>query len=75
MKYLIKLVTPPGGKVLDPFNGSGSTGMAAVELGYDYTGIELDAKYVDIATKRIEAWYEKTHPKAFTNPLFTEETK
>jgi site-specific DNA-methyltransferase (adenine-specific) len=73
MKYLIQLVTPPGGKVLDPFNGSGSTGMAAVELGYDYTGIELDAKYVEIATKRIDAWYDKTHPQAFANPLFTEE--
>jgi site-specific DNA-methyltransferase (adenine-specific) len=56
MKYLIKLVTPPGGKVLDPFNGSGSTGCAAVELGCEYVGIELDAKYVDIARKRIAAW-------------------
>jgi site-specific DNA-methyltransferase (adenine-specific) len=59
MKYLIKLVTAPGGKVLDPFNGSGSTGMAAVELGFDYTGIELDPAYVDIANKRIEAWNQK----------------
>jgi site-specific DNA-methyltransferase (adenine-specific) len=42
MKYLIKLVTPPGGTVLDPFNGSGSTGMAAVELGHPYIGCELD---------------------------------
>ena len=66
MKYLIKLITPPGGTVLDPFNGSGSTGCAAVELGYDYTGIELDLKYVDIARKRIQAWYEHTHP---TDPL------
>ena len=66
MKYLIKLVTPPGGRVLDPFNGSGSTGCAAVELDYDYTGIELDPKYVEIATKRIAAWYEHTHP---TDPL------
>ena len=56
MKYLIKLVTPAGGIVLDPFNGSGSTGCAAVELGYEYVGIELDPKYVEIATKRIEAW-------------------
>lgn len=56
MKYLIKLITPAGGKVLDPFNGSGSTGCAAVELGYEYVGIELDANYVEIATKRIEAW-------------------
>lgn len=61
MKYLIKLVTPKGGRVLDPFNGSGSTGCAAVELDYQYTGIELDAKYVEIATKRIQAWYEATH--------------
>ena len=56
MKYLIKLVTPKGGRVLDPFNGSGSTGCAAVELGCEYVGIELDPKYVEIATKRIEAW-------------------
>lgn len=56
MKYLIKLVTPAGGRVLDPFNGSGSTGCAAVELGHEYVGIELDPKYVEIATKRIEAW-------------------
>jgi len=56
MKYLIKLITPKGGRVLDPFNGSGSTGCAAVELGFEYVGIELDPKYVEIATKRIEAW-------------------
>jgi site-specific DNA-methyltransferase (adenine-specific) len=56
MKYLIKLVTPKGGRVLDPFNGSGSTGMAAVELGHEYVGIELDPAYVEIAKKRIEAW-------------------
>jgi site-specific DNA-methyltransferase (adenine-specific) len=62
MKYLIRLITPAGGHVLDPFNGSGSTGMAAVELGYDYTGCELDPTYVDIARKRIAAWYATTHP-------------
>jgi len=61
MKYLIRLITPAGGRVLDPFNGSGSTGCAAVELDYEYTGIELDAKYVAIAEKRIAAWYEQTH--------------
>jgi DNA modification methylase len=53
MEYLIKLVTPVGGHVLDPFNGSGSTGMAAVKNGYDYTGIELDAQYVEISRRRI----------------------
>jgi len=66
MKYLIQLITPPGGHVLDPFNGSGSTGCAAVELGYDYTGIELDPAYVAIAERRIQAWYQHTHPNTFT---------
>jgi DNA modification methylase len=59
MKYLVKLVTPAGGKVLDPFNGSGSTGMACVELGYEYVGCELDPEYLEIANKRISAWGEK----------------
>jgi site-specific DNA-methyltransferase (adenine-specific) len=65
MKYLIKLVTPPGGHVLDPFNGSGSTGCAAVELDYEYTGIELDPAYVAIAQRRIQAWHEATHSNTF----------
>ena len=65
MKYLVRLVTPAGGHVLDPFNGSGSTGCAAVELDYEYTGIELDAHYVDIARRRIEAWYQQTHTTTF----------
>jgi site-specific DNA-methyltransferase (adenine-specific) len=69
MKYLIRLITPPGGTVLDPFNGSGSTGCAAVELGHPYIGCELDPKYVEIATKRIEAWYQHTHPNIY-NQLF-----
>jgi site-specific DNA-methyltransferase (adenine-specific) len=66
MKYLIRLITPPGGSVLDPFNGSGSTGCAAVELDYNYTGIELDPAYVAIAEKRIAAWYAATHSNTFT---------
>jgi hypothetical protein len=67
MKYLVKLVTPVGGKVLDPFTGSGSTGMAAVELDYDFTGCELDPDYVNIATQRITAWKNKTDLN--NNPL------
>jgi site-specific DNA-methyltransferase (adenine-specific) len=63
MKYLIKLITPPGGTVLDPFNGSGSTGCAAVELGHPYIGCELDPAYVEIAEKRIAAWLEKDKVK------------
>jgi site-specific DNA-methyltransferase (adenine-specific) len=70
MKYLIKLVTPEGGRVLDPFNGSGSTGMAAVELGYEYTGCELDPNYVEIAERRIRGWYEKTRPDNNFGDLF-----
>jgi site-specific DNA-methyltransferase (adenine-specific) len=62
MKYLIKLVTPPGGTVLDPFSGSGSTGCAAVELGHPYIGCELDPAYVEIAEKRIAAWLKKADP-------------
>jgi DNA modification methylase len=69
MKYLIRLITPEGGTVLDPFNGSGSTGCAAVELGMTYIGCELDAKYVDIASRRIEAWYEHCNPTTY-NQLF-----
>ena len=70
MKYLVKLVTPAGGKVLDPFNGSGSTGMACVELDYEYTGCELDPEYIEIATKRIESWYEHTRPEDNFDELF-----
>ena len=62
MKYLIKLVTPPGGTVLDPFNGSGSTGCAAVELGFNYIGCELDPAYVEIAERRIAAWLKECDP-------------
>ena len=59
MKYLVKLITPAGGTVLDPFNGSGSTGMAATELGFDYIGCELDPEYVKISERRIAAWLSK----------------
>jgi site-specific DNA-methyltransferase (adenine-specific) len=54
MRYLCRLVTPPGGTVLDPFTGSGSTGKAAVLEGFDFIGIEQDETYIEIARKRIE---------------------
>lgn len=47
------VVTPPGGLVLDPFMGSGSTGVAAVGAGFNFVGIEKDAQYFEIASKRI----------------------
>ena len=54
MSWLIKLVAPPGGLVLDPFAGSGSTGVAALRLGYRFAGWERDPEYHRIATARIE---------------------
>jgi len=53
MQYLINLVTPPNGTVLDPFMGSGSAGVAAKNLGFKFVGIELSAEYFEIAKKRI----------------------
>lgn len=55
MSYLIKLITPPQGTVLDPFMGSGSTGIAAKENGFKFIGIEKEKEYFEIARKRIEA--------------------
>ncbi len=55
MRYLCRLVTPPGGVVLDPFTGSGSTGKAAILEGFRFIGIEREAEYVEIAKARIAA--------------------
>ena len=54
MKYLCRLVTPKGGTVLDPFMGSGSTGMAAKDEGFDFIGIEKEREYYEIAEARIK---------------------
>ena len=60
MQYLVRLVTPNGGVVLDPFNGSGSTGKAVMyenkekAKGYKYIGIELDREYLEISKARID---------------------
>jgi len=54
MTYLVRLITPPGGVVLDPFMGSGSTGKAAVREGFDFIGIEREEEYVAIASKRLQ---------------------
>jgi len=58
MRYLIKLVTPDGAHIIDPFAGSGSTGMAAKELARQFTGIDLDPNYCEIARRRIAATRE-----------------
>jgi DNA modification methylase len=54
MRYLVKLVTPPGGTVLDPFTGSGSTGKAAILEGFDFIGIELTEEYLPIIDARLK---------------------
>ena len=55
MQYLCRLVTPPGGVVLDPFMGSGSTGKAALRENFDFIGIEREKEYFEIALRRIGA--------------------
>lgn len=54
MRYLCRLVTPPGGMVLDPFTGSGSTGKAAALEGFKFIGFEREAEYVTIARARMQ---------------------
>lgn len=58
MRWLVRLVTPPGGIVLDPFTGSGSTGKAAALEGMRFVGVERDAGYADIARARIAHAYD-----------------
>lgn len=55
MAYLCRLVTPPGGTVLDPFMGSGSTGRGAALEGFNFIGIDMTPEYVEIASDRIDA--------------------
>jgi site-specific DNA-methyltransferase (adenine-specific) len=54
MRYLCRLVTPPGGTVLDPFMGSGSTGKAALLEGFGFIGIDNVPEYIEMARRRIE---------------------
>lgn len=58
MRWLCRLITPPGGTVLDPFLGSGSTGIAAHLEGFDFIGIEREENYMSIAKARIAFWVE-----------------
>ena len=54
MKYLCRLVTPKDRIVLDPFMGSGSTGVAALAEGFYFIGIEKEEEYFDIACARLQ---------------------
>jgi site-specific DNA-methyltransferase (adenine-specific) len=70
MQYLVRLVTPPGGIVLDPFAGSGSTLVAAVTEGMQFIGIEREDDYVKIAQRRVDAALKRTESKKFGEDLF-----
>lgn len=65
MQYLVTLITPRDGILIDPFMGSGSTGCAAVSRGIKFLGIELNKEYVDIADERIRWWI--LHPSVKEN--------
>lgn len=60
MRWLVRLVTPPGGTVLDPFTGSGTTGIACALERFEFVGIEREAEYAAIARARLAWWSE--HP-------------
>ncbi len=64
MRWLVALVTPPGGVVLDPFAGSGTTGIAAVMEDRPFLGIEREPKYIDIACARLTHWAQQARESA-----------
>lgn len=66
MRYLCRLVTPPGGTVLDPFMGSGSTGKAAICEGFSFIGIEMSEEYAEIARARIDHAEQQQQEKETT---------
>lgn len=78
MRYLIRLITPPHGTVLDPFMGSGSTGCAAALEGVSFIGIEREPEYFAIAQQRVAYWggdveaveYPPEPEQSDTLPLF-----
>jgi site-specific DNA-methyltransferase (adenine-specific) len=63
MRYLVKLVTPKGGTVLDPFNGSGTTGVACKLEGFNYVGLEFDPEYCKISRARIQNYQWNPAPE------------
>lgn len=73
MSYLVRLITPPKGIVLDPFMGSGSTALACIQDGFHFIGIEREEKYFDIACKRIEKMIKENKQKTQTHKLFSTE--
>lgn len=64
MQYFVKLVTPPGGTVLDPFTGSGTTGVAALREGCSFVGVELDPEHHRVAELRLRSELEAMQGQA-----------
>jgi site-specific DNA-methyltransferase (adenine-specific) len=63
MRYLVRLVTPKGGLVLDPFTGSGTTGMAAMHEGMKFVGVEREEEYIALARARIDKIHTASAPE------------
>jgi len=69
MRWLINVYAPGANSlVLDPFNGSGSTGIAAIDLGHEYIGMDLSQEYCDISENRIKDFFAEISNEG--NPLF-----
>jgi site-specific DNA-methyltransferase (adenine-specific) len=62
MRYFTRLITPPGGTVLDPFAGSGTTGVAAIQEGFTFLGIEQDLERHRLATSRVASALQEASP-------------
>ncbi|MCU1488931.1 MAG: Adenine-specific methyltransferase [Acidimicrobiaceae bacterium] len=75
MRWLVRLVTPPNGIVMDPFTGSGTTGCAAVLEGFDFIGIERDKDYPAIARARIAFWAKHPDGLPIDKALTAERTR
>ena len=56
LRHLVRTLSPSGGVVIDPFMGSGSTGIAALQEGRDFIGIEREPRYMEIAKGRVAQW-------------------
>lgn len=69
-----KLITPPGGTILDPFNGSASTGVAALRNGWNYIGIDAVPEYIEMSARRLDYEAEKGAAWIGTNSSNTSET-
>lgn len=72
MAWLVSLVTPPGGTVLDPFAGSGSTLVAAKREGFGFIGIEREPEYIKIANQRLENVYDELAERKLTEGIDAE---